>query len=222
MTGFLADNDKALRILEKAQSTHHKDYYFLYLMGRLRYYQGKPGDIIGLYLGPLVEMRRMAETHIATLENAKQTCAEDTQLLCYEKTAKLSATNLATYYIAEDLARDNPYAIPYEARLHDYADEIKAILDASDKASKDPFNVYVQNGRYDFLDTYAYAMLVIEARKPNPDYDVIRKTLVPMLKSIVGYRREKISRAPQSTRRDVAQLRTSEAHLASALDLGGE
>jgi hypothetical protein len=148
-------------------------------------------------------------------------------LLCREQEAELLAINSAAYYIAEDLGRGNEYAIPYITQLQEYAEDIKRLVDLVDSLDKrviqtNPFYSFVEGLKYSLLDTYAYATLVLEARKPNPDYDMLKKKVVPELKRVVGNMEDAIKRRSRIEKIDLVELKVARTHLASALELAGE
>jgi hypothetical protein len=245
LISFAGDGDKAMLVLQKANDLQKadgqpvldfKDFTFLYLIGRLSYYQGRVGDISGSYFGFFNELRAATRSRIDNLERAKEECgnAEPPDPLCFAQIYEVVAKNLAAYYVAEDLARGNAYAKNYTARVHEYAEEIKSLAGELDKGGfrKNAFYTYLQGDKYGMLDTYAYATLVLEASKPNPDYDLIKKDVVDVLRGVVEHREEEIvkkfkglsqaDRYLQVDRYQLAQLRISQAHLASARELVGE
>ena len=240
LISFTGDSDNALRVLQKAKDLQRadgrpaldfKDFTFLYLMARLSYYQSRPGDMSNLYLGSLNEMRDLARSRIKILEQAKEQCEMDSSPrginlspLCFAQIYEVVATNLTAWFLSEDLARGNEYAKNYTAQLQEDAEEIKRLLDELHKhgPNKNSFYSYLQNDEDGLLDTYAYAKLVLESRKPNPDYDLIKKEVIGVLRKVIGHREEKIKNSPQIDRYELGQLKVSQAHLASAQDLAGE
>jgi hypothetical protein len=233
LVSFLADDDKALRILQKARETDFdtkkssldiQDYYFLYMIARLFYYTGKPGDVAGTYFGPLNEMYSTARSHIDALQRASQTCKSEKDLLCREQKAQALALDAMTYYVAEDLARGSKAVSSYVTRLKGYSEELKEIIDEADKnvSKSNDYYSYVRAEKYRYLDTYAYATLILEARKSNPDHDLIKRKVVWLLEDVVEEFSAKTARSVKIDRADLAQLRIFEAHLASAKSLVGD
>jgi hypothetical protein len=232
---FMGDNDKALRILQTAEpKLDFKDYYFLQLKGRLSYYNGKPGDIRQTYLGPLDEMRSMARSHIDTLEKKSQECKSPdiTIPICRELYAELQAKNYIAYFIAEDLARGSDYVGPYIARLLEYGEDMRRIIDepVSNSTRHKGFYQILGQGlykrylpiRYALLDTYAYAMLVVEARKPNPDYELIRTKVIPKLRETSDTLKSLYENEAKIERTRLYWVRVGEVHLESAREFVGE
>ncbi|HLH98828.1 MAG TPA: hypothetical protein VKW08_27265 [Xanthobacteraceae bacterium] len=222
---FMGDDDKARKLLREADSElDFKDYGFLWAIGRLNYYEGKPGDISKLYFGPLDEIRQRARSHIAVLSRARQQCAKEDDLLCREQVAEYLAINDGAYFLAEDVARGSSYAIPYTGQLAEYAQQIKLVMDEVDerKAAKNPFYDYVETDRYSLGDTYAFAVLVLEARKANPDYDMIRNKVVAELERDVEHIEESFKNAQEVDKSGRVALKTVRAHSAAALELAGE
>ena len=235
LVSFVGDNDKALRILQAAEpKLLFKDYYFLQLKARLSYYNGKPGDIWRTYLGPLDEMRSIARNHIDVLEKKNEECEtpDKTKLICRDLVAELQAKNFIAYFIAEDLARGSDFVGPYVVRLQEYADDMKRIIDEpiSHNTRHIGFYQILGQGSYDHyfpirdavLDTYAYALLVLEARKPSPDYDVIKSKVIPMLKKTSDRLHSLYENDVAIERTALYQLRVAKAHLASAREFVGE
>jgi hypothetical protein len=227
LISFMADGDTALQVLQNAKpKLHIKDHFFLMTIAQLSYYQGKPGEMSGLYFGQLNELRHAARSRIELLESAGEKCSADGGLLCRQQISEFGATNAATYFLAEDLARGSEYAIPYAARLQEYAEEIKRWTDELDKlgAKKSGFYSFVQSEKYTCLDTYAYAELVLEARKRNPDHDLIKKKVVPIFRKVVEHFRENVDNEPHIDRSSpmLVQLRIAQEHLASAVAFVGE
>lgn len=226
LTSFMADDDEALRILQRAKdsSLYIKDYFFLYMIARLFYYTGKPGEIADSYFGPLNEMYSMARTRIDTLQRANQKCVKDVDLLCREQRAEVIAIDAITYYIAEDLARGSKDVTSYVARLKEFAGELKRIADEADNdtSNSNDYYSFVRGEKYRYLDTYAYAALILEAQKSNPDYDLIRRKVVGSLEEVVENVSAKDARSARIDRANLAQLRIFQAHLASAKSLVGE
>ena len=154
-----------------------------------------------------------------------ETCTvSPTQLLCREQIYEIISANLMANFLAEDLARGNEYANDYTARLKENIDEIKRVLDEIDKggAAKSAFYSYVETAQDSLLDTYAFGTLVLEAQRPNPDYDRINKEVVPNLTKVLEHLEGSIAKKPQVDRADFAELRVVQAHLASARELMGQ
>jgi hypothetical protein len=223
---FMADEDKAIRILEDAKP-EFKDYAYLWTLARLRYFQGRPGDLATSYFGPLHEMLTTVRDHIRTLGVAKRQCRKPKDLLCREQAAEILVLyNLATF-IAEDLARGIEYAAPYTTRLQEYAAQIKGFVDLIEATDKrvvraNPYYSYIEDSKYSLLDSYAYATLVLEARKTNPDIEMLRRKVVAELKRVVSGLEDEIRRQERVDKTDVTDLKIARAHLASALEIAGE
>jgi hypothetical protein len=234
LISFTGDSDKALRVLQKADDPrdtagggpglYFKDYSFLSMAGRLKYYQGKPGDVAHSYLGDLDALRTQSLEHAKKTDAAKLECVSVESLPCRERTNRLDATNMAAYFLAEDLARGSAYAAHHTAQLRELAEEIKRTTDEVDRigSGTNGFYTYVQSNEDSLHDTYAYAILVLEAQKPNPDYDLIRKEVVTRLRRVIEHLEESIENEHPVKTFDLATLRITQAHLASARDMVGE
>ena len=219
---FETDGDTALRILQKVEKRPDflKDYSFLWLAAKLSYVQGRPGDIGISYFGYLEEMRRVARQRQDKIAELKQICsitkcAEELRLWIErlsirERRAELLAMNSSAYYVAEDLARDLKSAASYQAKAKQYAEEIH-------KAIK---NKEVTGDKYNFLDTYAYATMVLEARKSNPDVNKFKK-MAEILEEVVESYEIAYKDTPVD-KFDLTELKIVRAHLASARELAGE
>jgi hypothetical protein len=209
------------------------DYNFLYVMGTLSYYQGRPGDPERSYFGHLNTMRKMAREQIETLQMDKQECRGDDDLLCRAQNGELGAINAIVYCLAEDLARDNAYAFPYRARMEEYANDIKRALDAFDKReTTNGFYANLAYQKYSYLDTYAYAMLVVESGRPTPDNNKL-KILVAEFDKVVERFEERAKRLQSHSNADrlretvyrtseLSALKLARAHRAAARALVGE
>jgi hypothetical protein len=221
---FMEDSDKALQILDAAASFDFPDYFFLQLQARLRFYLSKPGNLLQSYLGPLELMRTTAQKRIKVLQAAKQECRTDTDLLCREQYAEMGAINIAAYFLAEDVARDSPYAQRYAPLLQDYVHELSRIVDQWDNPASTTASVYSlhRDERDKFADTYGYATLVLEARKPTPDYDMVKRKVIPLLDSAVTHLRLEMEGKRNVTRSEARIVRVPEGHLISAHDFVGE
>jgi hypothetical protein len=230
---FMGDGDKALQVLQKASDLYKpngqpvldfKDYTFLLAMGHLSYFQGRSSKVTS-YFDPFNEMRAIARSRIEQLER-KRECEADLSPICYAQIYEIVALNQAAYYLAEDLARGNEEAKGYTARIGEYAREIKHVVDEVDNHTAKSnyfYGSYVKPDMYALLDTYAYATLVVEAEKPNPDYGLIRKEVIDVLKRVVEHVEEQIPKhSSKIDALDIAQLKIIQAHLASARQLVGE
>lgn len=233
LISFTGDSDKALRVLQKADDLqddatggpglYFKDFTFLSTAGRLKYYQGKPGDLAHSYLGDLDTLRTKSQDHVKILERAKAECVFVESLPCREQVYVLNATNMSAYFLAEDLARGSEYAANHTAQLQELADQIKRTMDeARGESGRNGFYNYIKTNEDSFLDTYAYVILVLEARKSNPDYDLIRKEVIVRLKRVVEHLKKLIESERPVNAFDLATLAISQAHLASAQDMVGE
>jgi hypothetical protein len=223
LISFMNDRDKALRVLQNAQPMlDYEDFNFQYTSALLSYYQGKPGDLSKLYLGHLDDLRKNSLERIRRLEAGKQKCESPTSLPCRERIYELVGTNMAAYFLAEDLARDSVYVKPHVAQLQEFAEEIKHVVGELDahKLPSNGFDWYVQRNKETFLDTYAYATLVVEAQKPNLDCDLIRKEVVRRLERVVENIGNKTASQTQIDKIDLSDFRAARAHLEAAQSVG--
>lgn len=222
---FMGDDDKALQILIRAKpKLAFEDHGFLWTIARLGYYQGKLGDPSNSYFGPLDSMRAKAHSHVETLNRAYQSCNTKGDLLCREEAAEVMAINTIASYLAEDLARGSSYAIPYTARLQEYAEQIKLLIDKVDGRSiaSNAFSTYLESYRYELGDSYAFAVLAIEAQKQSPNYDLLRNKVVPELKRVVEHFEDQLKNANPVNKNDLLVLKTARGHYAAARDLLNE
>ena len=237
LISFIGDNDKALQVLNEAHEANtladkndFSDLTYLWILARLRYYHDHPGPIRDAYLRPLTKIHDMARSRIKVIESAKEpvTCTDkdtaDNNMLCRYKFAELTAINIAAFYITEDIARGNNDAKNHKTELQGYVEEIKRSLDELEKlgSNKDGFYRQVEAYKYDLLDTYAFATLVLEASKPNPDYDVITKNVIHTLEKLVEDLERDLTNKPQPSKQKLTAWRLARAHLMSATDFVGE
>lgn len=246
LISFTADDERALQVLEEADETETEngatcsadndtncDYLYLSILARLKYYQGRPGDIWHAYLEPLDKLVAVAQRRIEFLELNDQRCKAESDQLCRHQSAELIARNMTAYFIAEDVARGYADAKQHLAQLQEDTEEIKRLVDASDKrkwsSEHDAFDEYIQKYRDTFLDTYAFATLVLEAQRASPDYDMIEANVIPELNEAVDHFKggveQKEHGSPQERhidRVDLAQWRIMQEHLAAAHEFVGE
>jgi hypothetical protein len=246
LISFTADDDRALQVLEKvddaenadgttcsAGSDANCDYVYLWILAMLNYYQGRPGDIWHAYLEPLDRLVKVARSRIEFLQSTGQRCQRDSDRLCRQQIAELTARNLAAYFIAEDAARGYADAKQHLTQLQEDTEEIKRLVDRSDEhlrnLDQNPLDKELQDARDNYLDTYAFATLVIEAQKPDPDYNLIRSKVIPTLNRAIHHFEAdtelKEHGAPQERHIDrdtLAQWRTMQEHLAAAQEFVGE
>jgi hypothetical protein len=215
---FMTDNDLALRILRRAEkSLVFKDYGSLLYSANLRYFQGHLETELP-YFSYLDGLMLVAREHQQTINRAENRCSATNSCKVLEtaikslreraRRAELQAINVAAYYIAEDLARDVKAAVSFQPLLEEYASEIyKAIQLKEDEANK-----------HAYLDTYAYASLVLEARKVSPDVEKFKR-LTFILEGVVANLELELMRSPPSSRIDLTELNIARTHLATARDL---
>jgi hypothetical protein len=177
------------------------------------------------------------------LEAGKEKCGADDSPLCFAQIYQLVAENLTAYYLAEDLARGNDYAKSYRATIAEYTERIKRIVDDSDTRDSvlgrlrsyllplpdgnNQFDAYISSDKDGFLDTYAFATLALEATKPMPDYDRIKREVSDVLKRVVERNRRHLTDAlkdgdSSAIVRLASALKTAQSHLTSAQGLIGE
>jgi hypothetical protein len=119
--------------------------------------------------------------------------------------------NGSTYFIAEDLARGFRSAPSYEAIAKEYAEEIYRAV----KKEENP------GAKNNYLDTYAYATMVFEARKANPSRDKFKK-MAEILENVVQTMEKELRDQDVINKLDLNELKVARAHLASARELAGE
>lgn len=236
LVSFMGDTDKALEVLQRAaadkqgdkQVLAFKDYRFLFVMSKLAFVQGNPSDV-NLYYDPLYEMWKLARDRKVNLQSINAQCGADKHKIsafCYAQIYQIAAANLAAYYLAEDLARGNRRAAGYKSRIKEFAASLDAaVKDLDSRGSNDQYYSYLRGARYDLLDTYAYATLVLEATKHSPDYDLIRREALDVLESVAEHREQHTTSAhPTETERKVliSELRITQAHLESAQEQMGQ
>jgi hypothetical protein len=223
LLNFLGDNEAAVGLLTNAKPKF-KDYGFLTVEAWLRYFQGAPPEY---FVRPLEEIRSTARIHQAVIEGVKNRCAIGPcdskrriarlakKLTKRERGAELYAVNEIVYDLSEDLARGTQGAVSYQALAETLAGELLAAASDKDNA---PY-------RDNFLDTYAYVSIVLEARKPDPDVNTFRK-MARILENVVENQSRVLADQTSSgavvSRADLSGLRISRTHLAAARQLAGD
>ena len=140
---------------------------------------------------------------------------------------------MAAYFIAEDLARGYEEAKSHVTQLQEDTAELKRLVDDSDRRKRgfeqNPLDKEIQAERDTYLDTYSFATLVLEAQKPNPDFDMIKANVIPTLNRAIDHFERRIVQKeegpPQERhidRIDLAQWRIMQQHRAAAQEFVGE
>jgi hypothetical protein len=136
--------------------------------------------------------------------------------------AELSATNQLTYYLAEDLARNSAYALPYIGRIEEFSGWLKRATDVGTQSdAQTKYYAVDDDYKYYLRDTYLYADMVLEARKANPSVDHFKK-LKHDFEQIVEHVEESKADVPNLRKVDLTLVKIAHAHYASARDLAGE
>ena len=131
------------------------------------------------------------------------------ELMQRERREELIMINNYSYLVSEDLARGIKDATRFSAIAVNYARQLKSAVDSHDPG--------VENRGDDFLDTYAYVMLVAEARKSVPDINVFRE-MYRLLDELA----DRSSTGQVEDKYDALHLRLVQSHLAAARQLAAE
>ena len=213
---FMRDDDVALRVVEQNQNRlKFKDYRFLQFSGSLLNFRG---GAIGTGLEMFDEMRRTSTARRDDLRDKQESCKQNgctpvrlqliSEHLNRTRTAALLATNYLAYYVSDDLAQGGKGGERFAARLEDMASDIKKAIERGDD----------EDNRYSNLDTYAYAIIVLEARKKDPNTERIRK-MIAELEKVVEFLDDTVSKSITANRYDINTLKIARAHLAFAREL---
>lgn len=224
-THFLRDDGIALGILEKYKDNTRPDYTYWKFLAKLRYYQGRDtGSVINPFnkwRKEVLEHRERIAAHCSVIGSCPPEIKQRLEDLdLRERKAELVMMNNYAYFVAEDLARGVVGAAAFSATAEDYAEQIKDAIDAKGNLMESEENKKaVGDNKDDFLDTYAYTMLVLEARKIVPDVDVFRN-MAHVLQRVVEHCEQKYQRSQDEF--DLAELKIARIHHAAARDLAGE
>jgi hypothetical protein len=234
---FMTDDDAALRVLRKAEhnvgpdqrpALAFKDYGFMFSVARLTYYLGKPGSLEDSYFSYLNLARERAAERIDEVKGKLSSCANKDckdqleSYISHNWNYELQAINDLTYFLAEDLARDSPFALPYKGRAEEYAAQLERIVTNSvNRTAPDKYQYLVKGDEYYLMDSYVYMKMVLEARKSNPDVEKF-KSFKREFQKIVERLEESAGKLPNVKKSDLTTLRIARAHLASARELSGE
>jgi hypothetical protein len=227
-TSFLKDDIVSLKIIEKTRGKLvFRDYGYLLWAGYIANNQGSSLEIVIPFLD---EIRSSARSHYTTIQRFKDRCKIATQELVFkatkvcddalgrliqdlgnrERNAELQAMNNIAYCIAEALSRGVITAEAYQGRAEEYANEIYDAVNKGEVADA-----------YDFLDTYAYVSIVIEARKPLPDADKFKK-MADILEKVVENLETKDAEVLSVKPEHLYAKTLTRSHLASARELAGQ
>jgi len=220
---FSNETDVALRILHEAKpKVKLADYLFLSLQSYFSYFLGRPTDEI---IDPFEEIRRVsAERQRKLADYCRTVLCEKSKgstlqrIMERERLAEIFAINSVVFYATEDIARGVNSAKGLEATAETLAIELKTIVDRNkDGLDHDTIQAY--------RDTYAYALVVLEAQKPSPSAQVFRQ-MARLLKDVVRYHEQnlaaKIRQGETPTKADYALLSVVRKHQQSAEELASQ
>lgn len=213
---FSGEAETALRILEKAKrGLSYPDHKVLLLLGQFRRYRGYP---TGRIVEPYREMEALARSRKSRLpDDCAKRCDEKLRKVFEREVFYLRvAINNIAAAIADDLARGYHSAKAMEVTAESYVKLVEEIL-----ASKD----LSQQELEPYIDTYAFAKIVLEAQKKDPDKKVIEK-MARLLQGIVEAIQDRIDVSINDGKQpdpvDLYDLATARVHLNSARDLAGD
>lgn len=211
---FVQDDDIALELLNKYRSREkaHPDHLFWKLISKFAYYSTQSTDKV---IEPLEKWHAVIQNHLTDIDKYCTDSDIRRRLKQRELSQELVLMNNYTYFVAEDLARGIKVASQYAATAQDYAHRLKTAVDRTDPA--------VGPSRDDFLDTYAYATIVLETRKQSPNLKKIRD-MANLLELLVERfeAKSRDSRSRMTQQFDLAALKAVRVHYAAARDLAGE
>jgi hypothetical protein len=196
----------------------HVDYGFLIRLAQVQYYQGRPAA----HLAELYDkMRQVAATRRIRLRQHCDLvgCNESKKVAIKEmikrhRAAEIAAMNEFAYSVAEELARGIETATPFEVRMVLYAKALKDIVGSDELRS-----IGLVEEEHNYIDTYAYAMIVAEARKSSPDIGVF-KQMRRLLQDVVAKFEQNARDTP--TRDAFQALNAARIHYQSARELAGD
>ena len=131
-----------------------------------------------------------------------------------ERGAELVAMNNIAMAVAEDLARGFNSAKDLEVTAEVYATQLKDMVEKEKNATL--IDAYT--------DTYAYTLLVIEAQRPIPNVDTIKKlarTLQGLVERCEKRVLAKLDKGQQPSKDEEFSLSTARVHYNSARELAG-
>ena len=214
LSHFVQDEDDAINILESLNKNVRRDYNYFRLLSKLRWYRG---DSTSDAVAPLREEHKIIDQHLQRIHDFCRlgpSCSIDIRgkladLDYRERRAELGVLNNFAYFVAVDIARGTKDARQYSATALDYAERLKKRLDAGDQA--------VEKNAPQFLDTYAYTVMVLEAQKESPNLDTVRS-----MRQILERVLEDVAIKPRKNSEERMTEKVVRAHLASAQQLVGE
>jgi hypothetical protein len=192
------------------------DYRYLSFLGILRQSQGQPA---GRSVQPYEEMRNIAYRRQEMLRAycAKTKCDDVmNSLIARERSAELLAMNNFSMFVAEDLARGLNAAKDFEVMAESYANKLKEAVDMSEGD---------QDERDAYTDTYAYTLMAIEAQRPSPNRENLRKlarTLEELVERYENNLLEIVRASRQPSQSDLNALTWARIHYNSARELAGD
>jgi hypothetical protein len=211
---FSNADELALKIMRDAEGRGvEPDLTFLRLQYRILWFQNESAF---RYLPYLEKARRAARANRQLVDIALSRCKV---LRCTEfstieehsyrfRHEELRAMNNIAYGIAQDMAGRVSSAEPLQGIAEDYVEEILKVIDSGDMEKIAPKGS--ENIKYSYLDTVAFVWLVVQARKSNPNLEVVRKAEAMFAKA-VGQGEialaEEISRQDERTQTQYSQAR---------------
>jgi len=226
----VAETEAALKLLEHAKDEivkrndkrklpQHTDYGFLTRLAQASLYQGRPAVDVSVLYEKMREtaadrqLRLDRHCDLLTCDAVKRHTVK--AMRNRHRAAEIFAMNEFVYAASEDLARGIESASILESKVQAYALALKEVIEEKDLLR----TLGLEDGRYDMLDTYAYAQLVLEARKRDRDIAVFRR-MRRILQDVVAAFEKRANKEPH--RKNYLALNAARLHLQSARELSGE
>jgi hypothetical protein len=240
LTSFLKEEQISLKILDKVRKETKlkiKDYYFLIWASNITINQGTSIDLIIPYLD---QMRQTAQTRREVIQRFQNHCASvrydlstpvdrcNEQLLGLaqtlgrrEREVELRAKNNFAYYVAESLARGEKASEAYQGQAEEYARELFSAVEGRPGQRSNMGIQFDLDQKFNYLDTYAYVLMVLEARKTLPDVNKFKEFVAIFEKAVEqAESQERKSEAIEPIR--LYSKTITRSHLASAKELTGQ
>ncbi len=220
-TALMRDEDVSLKIINDKIELPFKDYAFRTYAAHLAYNLGRPTKAV---LELVEGMRQIARDHHEKLRLKDEECKKrkcdppELEMISRqrrrERAAWTFATNSLTYYVAGDLVQGGKAGEGYRSRLEEFAEELRAVV-------KDMKDVLADDDKYSYIDSYAYATIVLEAQKKSLDLEKIKITLAE-LEKVVEYWGKRASDEIRADRVVINILKITRAHLSAARELANQ
>jgi hypothetical protein len=240
LTSFLKEEQISLKILDRIQKElklEIQDYFFLIWASNITINQGTRIDLVIPYLN---QMRQTAQTRREAIQRFQDhcepvykelfspagRCGEELLGLAQrlgrrEREVELRAKNNFAYYVAEALARGEKAAEAYAGQAEEYAVELFSAVEGHPGQRSNMGLQFDLGAKYDYLDTYAYLLMVLEARKAVPDVNKFREFVAIFEKAVEQAETEERDSRSLEPRNLYGRMITR-THLATAKELAGQ